>query len=284
MQVKRFLWAAAVPLLLTGCDKKGEDSDCSREKFEPMVKAIVEDMLKNEPEKFVQAIDHAMANQQRKALQEAEQKAGEMQSRFWSSNLVIGNRDAKLKMAVFFDPMDPTSQKFRAEVMEPLAKERSDVGFFLIPVCIYSSESGKGPSSMEATKAIILAANQKPEAALKLLAKFPTIEVEMSESQLYKWAEEAGLDADRLKQDMKSEQAKNDVIANGQLAVTIGIPVQLPFVFVCKSDGKLEHLPPFVKEKMIQALDAIRDGKDWRLVILPPKDGAASDSSTAKKN
>lgn len=278
--MKRLLGCLGALLLVTGCDQKGKN--CSREQIEPWVKAIVEDMLENEPEKFVKAIDKAVANQNRKALQEVEQKATEAKDRFWASSLVIGNKDAKLKLAVFIDPLDPLSQKFRDEVMTPLAKERSDIGFFLIPVCVYNSESGKGPNSIDATKALLMAAQQNAAAAMELWTKFPPVDTEMAESQMLKWAADAKLDAEKLKQDIKSDKAQQSVIENGRLAVTLGIPPQLPFTFVMKPDGTLIHIPAFVKEKMVLVLDAVRDGKPWQDIVTSPAKGeAAAQGSSA---
>ena len=259
---------------MAGCDQK--DKNCSQEQMTPVVKSIVEEMLDKEPEKFVKAIDKAMANQQREALQKIEQKATEMKERFWTSSLVIGNKDAKLKLAVFIDPLDPLSQKFREEVMSPLAKERSDIGFFLIPVSVYNSETGKGPSSVEATKVLLMAAQQNAAAAMELWAKFPPVDSEMAESQVAQWAADVKLDAEKLKQDVKSDRAQQSLIENGRFAVSLGIPPQLPFTFVMKPDGTLIHIPAFVKDKMIKALDAIRDGKSWQEVIAPAKGEAGA--------
>lgn len=250
---------------LTGCFQKSED--VSREKVEPIVKDIIHEMLDKEPELFVKAIDKAVAGQQQKALEDMERRATDAQHHFWASPLVMGNKEAKLKLGIFFDPMDPISQKFKAEVIDPLMKERSDIGFFFVPISVYGAEKGKGPSSIEATEMVIWAAKQNPKAALSILSKLPTVETELTMTQLTKFVTDAGLDGAAFEAYMKTDDARKSLYDNGKIATGIRIPPQMPCIFVTTPEGKLVHIPPFILEKMRPALDAIAQGKSWRIVL-----------------
>lgn len=264
MQLKCFLLCATTGLFLVGCNQQSPITNKQKSEIEKIAKSVILDMLENEPEIFVGAIDRAMQKQQRQAAQKIELGATESQQRFWASKLVIGNKDAKLKLAVFFDPLDPVSQKFNLEVMDLIVKERSDVGFFLIPVSIYGAQEGQsGPSSLLSAQALIAASWQNPDLALALWSKMPNINKEFPKTKLLQIATEIGLDATRLDRDIKSDAARQALVGNGKLAVDIGIPAQLPVIFIRKSDGNLELIPPFVKEKLALVLDAIRDDRPW---------------------
>lgn len=280
MYLKNFLISSAALIALVGCDK---DSFTQKQKLEieEIAKTVVNNILENEPEKFMSSIDKAVHKQQQQAAQRVENNATELQQKLWASKIVIGNKDAKLKLAVFFDPLEPISQKFKEDVMDKVAAERSDVGFFLIPVSIYggSQDGGEpsGPSSIMASKAIITAIWQSPAKAIALWSKMPNINKEMPKTVLLKFAEEVGLDVQRLERDINSDAAQDALVENGKLAVEVGIPLQLPVIFVRNTDGKLNLIPPFVKEKMILVLDAIRDGNSWTQALsnsMQPKPDA----------
>ncbi|GHS91850.1 hypothetical protein AGMMS49949_02940 [Alphaproteobacteria bacterium] len=284
MQIKRILLGSlgsCALLGLAGCDPQNKLSDGQKKEVEDLVTSVVIKMLDNEPERFVVAIDKAIQKQQQQAAQRIETAATENQQKFWGSKLILGNKDAKLRLAVFFDPLDATSQRFYSTVMAPIVKERSDVGFFLIPVSIYGGDAAQSePTSVTAAQAVIAAMWQNPAMALALWAKMPPIDKEFPRAQLLQCAKDVGLDSDRLENDLKSDAAKNGLIENGQLAVKVGIPLRMPIIFVRKNDGTLEMLPAFLKDKLAIVLDAIRDDKPWPhalgLEAAPPADGAAS--------
>jgi hypothetical protein len=166
--------------------------------------------------------------------------------------------------------------------MEKIAKERSDVGFFLIPVSVYGASDKGGPKSGEvssvlAAQAVIAAAWQDPMKAVAFWAKMPPMNKEASKTVILGIAKEVGLDSEKLERDLSSDSANAALISNGLLAENLGLPIQLPVVFLRQLDGTLSLIPPFVKDKMIIVLDAVNDGKPWAPAI------AASVNPESKK-
>jgi hypothetical protein len=267
----RLLGAVSV-LFLVGCSEKGSSDNLSekqKEEIKRIANDVVKNMLADEPELFVKAIDLAMHKQQQQAAQKIEERATEEQDTLLKAPIVIGNKEAKVKLVVFFDPLEPISQKFRDEVVNPTVKERNDVGFFCIPVSVLSSTgagSQDGPVSLVASKAIIAACEQSPAKAIALWEKMPPgDQKEVTQTSINKYAKEVGLAVDQLEKDMKDSHEK--LIENGKLALKIGVPAQLPVVFILTKDRKFELVPPFVKDKMRLVLDAVRLGKPWAQAI-----------------
>lgn len=283
------LMGSITALMLVGCDNSGNLGDKQKEEVKEIVRSVISDILEKEPERFVVAIDKAMQNQQREAARKIETAATEHQVQFWNMPLVIGNKNAKLKLAVFFDPLDPVSQKFKTDVMDPIVKERSDVGFFLIPVSIYGGSpegsDAPAPSSVEAAQLLIAATWQDHSKALTFWSKMPSINKEFSQTKMKQIAESVGLKVDQLIRDGKSDAAHQGLVSNGQLAVEIGIPLQLPVIFIRNNDGTLNMLPPFVKSKMILVLDDVLNGKPWdtSLAARPEPANSAPNKDEAAK-
>ncbi|MDR3285200.1 MAG: hypothetical protein LBS83_00770 [Holosporales bacterium] len=270
MNFRNALLCSIGAFVLVGCEKVENSNSSREEKIKKIAREVVSEILENEPERLLKAMEAGVQKQQQQATKKIEAMATESQQKFWSSKLVIGNKDAKLKLCIFFDPLEPVSQKFREDVMEQIAKERSDVGFFLIPVSIYSGGEADrpGPNSILAAQSIITACWQSPAKAIALWGKMPSLEKELSETILLGIAKEVGLDSEKLKVDIKSNTAHETLVANGQLAVQIGIPLQLPVIFIRKLDGGLEYIPPFIKEKMVLVLDAVNNDKPWEMALV----------------
>ncbi|MDR1207977.1 MAG: hypothetical protein LBJ89_01345, partial [Holosporales bacterium] len=268
--------------LFAGCNRQDSLSENQKSEIERIVRDTLDKVLESDPGKFVAAIDKAMQQQQREAAQKVEQNATESQQKFWGSKLILGSPGAKLRLAVFIDPRDPVSQKFYAEVMIPIVKERSDVCFFLIPVSIYGAQDEKPTeqASLIATKALIASTWQSPEKALELWKSMLTIHQEYPMTLLLRHAREAGLDVDKLKSDIESEVAQRELIANGQLAVDVGIPIQLPVIFILGQDKRMSIMPPFVKDRMVAVLNAAAKGEQWQQGISELS--AAPDASENK--
>ncbi|MDR0632679.1 MAG: thioredoxin domain-containing protein [Holosporales bacterium] len=263
MNLKKVLVYPLAAVALVGCDKSDSLSEKQKTEVEGIVDKKIAEMLEKEPGKLLAAIEKAMQQQQQQAAKKIETSATEQQQKFWEAKLVIGNRDAQIKVCVFIDPLEPVSQKFREDVMEPLVKERSDVGFFIIPVSVYAGGSEEmAQSSLLAAQAVIAASWQSPERAIALWAKL-SINKEVTRTTVLKVAEEVGLDREKLAKGMESQEAREVLIENGKLAVQLGVPPQLPVIFVRKSDGSLEIIPPFIKDKIGIVFDAIRDDKPW---------------------
>lgn len=235
----------------------------SRDEVKKIAQEAVVDMLNNQPEMFVSAIERAMQRKQQEKIEQMGTKATKVQSKFWASKLVIGNKEAKLKVAIFIDPLDPLSQQVRNEVLLPLAGERSDVGFFLIPISAFEGDGKELPSSMLATKALIAAANQDAKKAVAFWEKMPPLGKEFPRTKILKAATEAGLDVKKLEKDLEDKTIGEKEDANRQLAAGMGASAQLPVIFLRFPDDHLEFLPPLVKEKMTIALDAALKGKPW---------------------
>ncbi|MDR0631324.1 MAG: hypothetical protein LBF66_02000 [Holosporales bacterium] len=286
-RLKGAVYAALVCTLLTSCNRQGSLSDEQKAEVGRIAREEIEKMLEKEPAKFVAAIDKAMQQQQREAAQKVEQNATDSQQKFWDSKLIIGNPGAKVRFAVFIDPRDPVSQKFFAEVMAPLVKERSDVCFFIIPVSIYGAQEGK-PSeqtSLTAAKALIAATWQSVEKALELWKLMQTIHQEYPTTLLLKHARDVGLDIDKLKNDIDSELAQLELVKNGQFAVDVGIPIQLPVIFILGPDGRMALIPPFVKERMVPVVNAVAKGKPWQQGVseFEQQEGAVGQQEGAAK-
>ncbi|MDR0625294.1 MAG: hypothetical protein LBF72_02500 [Holosporales bacterium] len=261
-----------LPLFLVSCRSENSGlGEKQKEEVKQLVKEAVSSLIEEEPELFVKAVDLGMQKQRQQAAKAVESAATKAQSQLWSSPLVIGNKDAKLKLAVFFDPLDPISQKFRDDVVRPIVKERDDVGFFFIPVSVFTGEDDSGkegaiPLSLPAAKAIVAACSQDTSKAIVLWEKLSSgAKKEITPTLIQKYAKEVGLDPEKIEK--AGDAAQKALIENGKLAVQINIPAQLPVIFVRHPEGTLEIIPAFVKDKMILVLDAVLNGKPWAQVI-----------------
>lgn len=277
MNFKRILGSSCVALALVGCNDGAKQESNQPEKMDQLVHDVVTKMLEKEPELFVAAIDRAVQNQQKQLALEIENAATQAQEQFWSSSLVMGNKEGKLRLAVFFDPLDPVSQKFRSEVIEPIVKARSDVGFFLVPVSIYGGVAREGeatgPSSVAAAQALIAASWQDSKKALTFWSKMPNINKEFPPTKMKQLAETCGLNIEQLDRDMKGNAAHQMLVANGQLAITIHIPLQLPVIFIRNNNNTMNMIPPFVQAKMINVLDDVLNGKPWDSTFIAQQGG-----------
>lgn len=294
MKSPYFMLGAVALVSLVGCNKpatqaKGEKAvpavQPSKEKGEPTVQEerqdkrkndkvtreealqisqkVLEDYLTNKPELFVAAIEKAMQKQQEERIRKIEEGASKAQATFWKSKLIAGNKDAKLKMVFFFDPLDPFSQKVYKESLKPLVKDRSDVGVFMIPVSVFSGQDSDHPSSLVPTTAMILAVAQDPKKALAFWDKFPGPQEEFSKTKMLKAAKDAGLDEKKLAKDLEDQASLDAVIENGKLATDLRLPPQMPIMMVRFPDSHMEFIPPLAKDRMEVACDAILKGQSW---------------------
>lgn len=247
--------------------KKKHKSKVTPEDVRRIVEEVLRDYLENKPEVFVAALEKAMQKQQENKIHAIEKKATDVQAEFWKSKLVVGNKDAKLKLAYFFDPLDPVSQKVYREVLKPIAKDRSDVGFFMIPVSTFNGQDSEHPSSLVPTMALMLAVTQDVKKALVFWDKLQELTGEFSKTKMLKVAKEAGLDEKKIEKDLENPASQELVIENGKLAMQLGIPPQMPIMLVRFPDGHMELMSLLLKDKMVIALDAILKGKPWRPVV-----------------
>lgn len=224
---------------------------------------VLVDYLQNKPELFFEAIERAVQKQQQEKIRAVEENATKHQEEFWKSKIVVGNKDAKLKFAVFFDPLGSDSQKGYKEVMKPLVKDRSDVGFFMIPVSVFYGQNAEHPSSLVPATALMLATAQDAKKTLAFWEKFPGPQEEFSKTKMLKAAKEVGLDEKKLEKELNNKASQDLVIENGKLALRLGIPPQMPIVMVRFPDGHMEFMPLLVLDKMVVALDAILKGEPW---------------------
>ena len=124
---------------------------------------------------------------------------------------VLGNRDAKKTVYVWTDFSCPYCRRVHGELERVLA-DRDDVRVVVKNFSIH------GPLSDSPAKAVIAAKLQSPEKAAKLTNMLMTREFysqddlkdqskigEKVEANVMKMAKEAGLDTEKLKEDMKGE-------------------------------------------------------------------------------
>ncbi|MDR1907329.1 MAG: hypothetical protein LBQ43_00515 [Holosporales bacterium] len=285
MSICKVLLCSSIFAILAGNGiQAGGLSEEQKKEVAQLVDENVRKMLTEHPEEFISAIDAGVQKRQYEFAKKIEQNATTNKDKLFGARFVIGNAKGPLKLVVFFDPLDPISQKFNSEVMSQIAKERTDVGFYLTPVSIYGGQEGgdSGPSSLLATKAIIAASLQNVDKTGVFWSKFPDAhgKIELTVTRLSQLAKESELDADKLSKDIESEAIARELEANGQLAVDIGIPPRLPLIFISTDKG-LEIIPPLVKEKMNQALDAVKNGRPWQEILIAPGPEAAAEGKPA---
>jgi hypothetical protein len=146
------------------------------------------------------------------------------------------------------------------EVISPLLKDRNDLNVAFSVVCIYGGDGNEAASSLAAAKVLIAASYQDPDKALALWSKLPNINKGCSLDDALALAKEVGLDVEKIKTDMTA--AQRTLEENGQLAISLGIPLRLPVTFVDTNEGT-KMIPPFVKEKMNEVLDKNKNGEPW---------------------
>ncbi|MDR1907626.1 MAG: DsbA family protein [Holosporales bacterium] len=269
MQSVKSLLCSSILAFFVGCNnnENGKNESQKSEISEQRIVEVVRKMLAEHPEDFVTAIDAGVQKRQQEVITKIEQNATSNQSKLFNAKLVIGDSKAPVKLALFFDPLEPVSKKFISEVMMPIAKERNDVAFFLVPVSVYGEQEGNAsaPTSLLAAKATIAASFQNSQKAVDFLLKFPDIRdhTALTTTRVLQFAKEAGLDSEKLKSDIENESMQQELIAHGRIAIDIGIPLQMPVIFISTNKG-LEMIPAFIKDKMDLVVDAVKANRPWQ--------------------
>ncbi len=179
----------------------------------------VEQILKDHPEYVINALQAYEVKAREEAEAKLKAKIKENEEALKADNAPFqGNADAKIVMVEFFDYACGYCHRLFPEMNQILAKN-SDVKLVLRPLAFVS------PHSEYAAKAV-LAANEQGKFTELHTALF-TVQKALSEELINELAEKAGIDVNKMKEDMKSEKVEAAFAANNELAQNIevgGVP------------------------------------------------------------
>lgn len=209
------------------------------------IQAIIKDYLTEHPEIIIQAVQ----NYQRKQYEQAEQTIKTTQKN--ASNFAAplfkqindpstGNPNGKISVVEFFDYQCPHCIDM-APVIEALVKANPDVKV------IFKEFPIRGPQSEFAARAA-LAANLQGK-YYQFSHALLTVNKPLTEEIVYETAKSAGIDVDKLKQDMNSNAVKEQLKNNMLLAKQLNL-FGTPAFFIGKTNATTKDNVNYVPGQM----------------------------------
>lgn len=212
-----------------------------------LIKATVEETLKNNPEMIINAIQTFSDKQQQDQQKKVDSLVAENKTNLIdpSSSSIIGDQNAEKKLVVFVDPNCPHCREFE-KILIALPKKQPKVGVYLRHWAIL------GDDSSQVIKGILAAHKQ---------GKFTDISQKISETEgglngdsFMKIASDPALhiNIEQLKKDMESEAVIKTIEANRELAEKIGLQWTPATVLITPTSTKM--ISPTDEESLIEAL------------------------------
>lgn len=195
------------------------------------VEGVVRDYLMKNPEVVVQALQgyqKTQMDQARKTMEKTQESASKFAKDLFhnSTDPIIGNPNGKVTIVEFFDYQCPHCVEM-TPVIESLLKSNSDVRI------IFKEFPIRGPASEFAAKAALAA--QMQGKYFELHKAIMAANRALTQEDILKIAQTAGLNVDKLKIDMNSDTVKNQIKANYKLAQDLQL-MGTPAFFIAKSD------------------------------------------------
>lgn len=182
------------------------------------VEALVADTMRARPELVVEAIRSYQAREQERERAEqtaALDSARELLERN-PADPVFGPDDASVTLIEFFDYRCGYCKRVLDDVMALVDTETDlRVVFKELPIL--------GPDSETASKAALAAWRQGPEPYRAYHEALMRVRGPLDEARIFAIAENVGLDLDRLRDDMGSEEIRDHIRETRELAASLGI-------------------------------------------------------------
>lgn len=211
------------------------------------VRGLVRDYILENPEIIAEAIERLRAKQQ-EAAQTAQREALKTHAEQLANDPaspVMGNPEGSVTLVEFFDYQCGYCKAVFPDVMTAVEKD-GDVRLVMKEFPIL------GPASVYAARAALAAQKQDKYEALH--AALMNHKGQLSDAVVDELAQEAGLDLDRLKEDMAAPEVDDQITANMALARALNIGGTPAFVV---GDILMPGAVPL--ERLMDAIEQTRD-------------------------
>lgn len=208
------------------------------------IKEVVLQLIKDEPEKFVDAMNEGSKKQQEALKQQIVLDAQQNSEVLLKTGFTFGDEKANVKLLAFIDPICPHSNTFIKMAFKLL-----EVGHKIRVQLITTSILGE-PSI--AIGKLLLAANiQGTEKLKKFWGKLINSNGEVTQVQINQLAKESDLNLETLHKDVNSNQVIEILKSNGDLLEKLKI-LGVPMVFIFNTNNKIKLLPPLDMNELIE--------------------------------
>jgi protein-disulfide isomerase len=214
-----------------------------------MVQESLADLIKQNPDLFLNAMNDAATQQQEKVRTDMEKTATEMKDKLLQASISFGSSaPGSVRFIAFLDPMCPHCNEFQ-KIAFHVIKQRGNVGVDIIPVAVL------GQNSEAMARFMLVGALQGADKLRVFQEKFIDNIADINRQKLLDLAKSSGFDLARLEKDELSEETEKTLARNGNLAEQIKLQ-GVPTVFVVDADGKLSLVPPM----NLEGFNALVDG------------------------
>jgi protein-disulfide isomerase len=183
------------------------------------IESIIQDFLINKhPEVLMEAMKELQRRDQANAEEKSKTAISSSKDKIYNdpNSPVGGNPKGEVVMVEFYDYQCGYC-KMSEEAVEKVIKENKDVKF------IYKDFPILGPMSVQASKASFASTRQGNAKFIKFHDLMMGKKDHLSDDIIYQTAKEAGLDVDKLKKDMASDDVDKMIKANLELGNAIGV-------------------------------------------------------------
>ncbi len=206
---------------------------------------VIKDYLMSNPEVIVEAMQALQEKQQKEQDQQALTKIKEYEQVFASDKFpFIGAKDADVIVVEFFDYNCGYCKKAFPDI-QALSKEDKKIKFVFMEMPIL------GPSSLDAAKWAVAA--HKQGKYFELHTELMNFQGEKNEAALTDMAKKAGLDIEKAKTDIASEETQALINDSVQIAQAIGIQGTPGFIV-----GEKIFRGYVGKDALLEAVEAAR--------------------------
>ncbi len=180
------------------------------------IQEIVREVLVNDPEIILRAIEEIRSQQERHADDQAREAIARYSDMLLNdpSSPTTGNPRGDVVVVEFFDYQCPYCKRTTTEVRRLIGDDRNlKVVFKELPIL--------GPASITAARAALAAHRQGKYLAFHFALM--KVSGKLSEAAILQTAAEVGIDVKRLREDMRNPRIKAMIRANLELAKRLGI-------------------------------------------------------------
>jgi len=178
----------------------------------------VRDYLKTNPDAVIDALKQFQANEQKKQLETTKQTILQVKAELYNSpgSPVIGNPNGDVTLVEFYDYNCHYCRGAEPDVLKLQAEDpKLRIVHKQLPIL--------GPSSVEATKVALAVYMQKPAAYEAITKTFMAHDGALTSADIEKAARDTGVDWNRVLVDKESDAVKNEIKANYDLAMKLGL-------------------------------------------------------------
>jgi protein-disulfide isomerase len=211
------------------------------------VEKIMINLIEKNPEILVKAIQNYSEQQQKELLKKEAEKMSKFKDDLLTDNTAIigGNPNGAIKLVVFADPNCPHCRHFEANLSE-IKGLYSNLKIYLRPWPIMGKESA------DVVTGLMAVAKQGYDKYDSIAMRIASSNEKMDKPKFLKLSKELGLDTKKLQKAMDSEEVRQEIKSNHELAVKIGLDAT-PTIVMFDADGA-HIIVPGDKESLKKSL------------------------------